>query len=57
MQLAAATAAKGTYRPMRAGKCWGGKQGARHAESLGAELAVPESATVPLQDLGVSQPH
>lgn len=26
MQLAAATAAKGTYRPMRAGKCWGEKQ-------------------------------
>lgn len=26
MQLAAATAAKGTYRPMMAGKCWGEKQ-------------------------------
>lgn len=45
MQLAAATAAKGTKRPMMAGRCWGGQQGAGHGEVLGTEPAVPRSAT------------
>lgn len=57
MQLAAATAAKGTYRPMMAGKCCGNKKGTHVTDSLEAELAVPKLITFLQQDSGMSQPQ
>lgn len=50
----------GRERHVPADEGWqvlGGKAGECHEEGLGAELAVPGSASVLLQDPEMSQPH